>query len=94
MRPVGRKQYILPGILVLLQGAEIWPNPEKMSIKLQYIPSNRKFSALFNGICCQFVSGGEKITRRSLHKKLEFLDNINHCTFFFITRVTSINRNF
>ena len=69
-------------------------NPEKMSIKLQDIPSNRKFSALFNGICCKFVSVEEKITRRSLHKTLEFLGGINHCMFFIITRVTSINRNF
>ena len=62
--------------------------------KLQGIPSNRKFSALFNGICCKFVSVREKITRRSFHKKLEFLGGINHCTFFIITRVTTINRNF
>ena len=61
--------------------------------KLQGIPSNRKFSALFNGICCKFVSVREKITGRSFHNAFEFLGGINHCTFFIITRVTSINRN-
>ena len=70
------------------------PNPEKISIKLQDIPSNRKFSALFNGICCQFVSVEEKMTGGSLHKTLEILGGINHYTFFIIARVTSINRNF
>ena len=69
-------------------------NPEKIPIKLQYIPSNRKFFALFNGICCQFVSVEEKIIRHILHKTLEFLGGRNHCTFFIIVRVTSINRNF
>ena len=54
------------------------PNPEKISMKLQDIPSNRKFSALFNRICCKFVFVEEKITRRSLHKTLEFLGGINH----------------
>ena len=70
------------------------PNPEKISIKLQDIPSIRKFSALFNGIGCKFVSVGEKITRRSLHVTLAFLGSINHCMFLIIIRVASVNRTF
>ena len=58
------------------------PNPEKISIKLQYIPSNRKFSALFNGLCCKFVSAGEKIKRCNFHKTLEFMGGKNSNVFF------------
>ena len=64
--------------IVLLQGVEIWANPEKMSKKLQDIPSNKKFSVLFNGICCKFVSVREKKYKTQFAQKLEFLGGIFH----------------
>ena len=38
---------------------ELWSNPEIIIINRQDIPIHRKFSALFDGICCHFVSVGQ-----------------------------------
>ena len=40
---------------------ELGLNLKVICIKLQVIPSDRKFSRLFNGITCHFVSVGEKM---------------------------------
>ena len=44
-----------------LSTVELGLNLKVICIKLQVIPSDRKFSQLFNGITCHFVSVGEKM---------------------------------